>query len=80
MTTEILKYPQTYAIFGIIISLIYLGYIQIVSNVMYIKYLILKRKNRSKKFNSLKYDLATSVGFNFLLISILALVYIECNL
>jgi len=99
MTIEILKYPQTYAILGIIISLIYITYIQIISTVMYIKYLIFKKINSStetetidsntgnivkvsnqQKFNSMKYDLATSVGFNFLLISILALVYIEYNL
>ena len=100
MTNEILKYPQTYAILGILLSGIYIAYIQIISTIMHIKYLVLKKinkhneaetidpatgniikvNNQNTKFDTMKYDLATSVGFNFLLISILALVYIECNL
>ena len=41
---------------------------------------IIKVNSQNTKFNTMKYDLATSLGFNFLLISILALVYIECSL
>jgi len=36
--------------------------------------------NESKKFDSIKYDLALSLGLNLLFICILALVFIECNL
>lgn len=102
---EILKYPQTYAIIGILASLFYIFYVQVLSSVMYLKYIFIKKyKKRGQaqaetidpttgniillvpendkkiKFDTTKYDLATSLGFNFLFISILALIYIECNL
>ena len=105
MTNEILKEPAAYAIIGILASLIYIFYIQVVSSVMYLKYLFIKKYKKRKqaraetidpatgnivllvpadsketKFDTSKYDLATSIGFNLLFISILALIYIECNL
>jgi hypothetical protein len=53
MTTEIFKHPATYAIIGIFLSLTYIVYWQILSSVMYIKHLTIKKINKPNQVETI---------------------------